>query len=41
MIIIEGAHVLTNDADRSEYAGGHVVVDGNRIIAVGAGPAPE
>jgi cytosine/adenosine deaminase-related metal-dependent hydrolase len=37
-MIIEGAHVVTVSGD--EFAGGHVVVDGNRITAVGAGPAP-
>ncbi len=40
MIIIEGAYVLANDPARSEYATGHVVTDGTRIVAVGAGPAP-
>ncbi len=38
-LIIEGTHVLTNDASRSEYSSGHVVVEGNRIVAVGDGPA--
>ncbi len=38
-LIIEGAHVLTNDAGRAEYPDGHVVVEGNRIVAVGDGPA--
>ncbi|OZM81490.1 8-oxoguanine deaminase [Pseudonocardia sp. MH-G8] len=38
-MIIEGAHVVTVSGD--EFAGGHVVVEGNRITAVGAGPAPE
>ncbi|MFP5021685.1 8-oxoguanine deaminase [Pseudonocardia phyllosphaerae] len=37
--VIEGAHVLTVAGD--EYPDGHVVVVGNRIAAVGAGPAPE
>jgi cytosine/adenosine deaminase-related metal-dependent hydrolase len=39
--IIEGAHVVTMDAGRTEHAGGHVVVEGNRITGVGAGPAPR
>jgi cytosine/adenosine deaminase-related metal-dependent hydrolase len=39
-MIISGAHVLTNDAAHAEYAAGHVVLDGNRIVAVGDGPAP-
>jgi cytosine/adenosine deaminase-related metal-dependent hydrolase len=38
-VIIEGAHVVTVSGD--EYPDGHVVVEGNRITAVGAGPAPE
>jgi cytosine/adenosine deaminase-related metal-dependent hydrolase len=38
-MIIEGAHVVTVSGE--EIAGGHVVVDGNRITAVGAGPAPD
>ena len=38
-IILNGAHILTNDPARSEYASGHVVVEGNKIIAVGDGPA--
>jgi cytosine/adenosine deaminase-related metal-dependent hydrolase len=39
MIIIEGAHVVTVSGE--EHPGGHVVVDGNRITAVGPGPAPR
>ncbi len=35
-MIIEGAHVVTVTGE--EHAGGHVVVDGNRITAVGPGP---
>ena len=38
-MIIEGAHVVTVTGE--EHAGGHVVVDGNRITAVGPGPAPD
>jgi cytosine/adenosine deaminase-related metal-dependent hydrolase len=38
-MIIENAHVVTVTGE--EIAGGHVVVEGNRITAVGAGPAPE
>ena len=37
--VIEGAHVVT--VSGAEHAGGHVVVEGNRITAVGAGPAPR
>jgi cytosine/adenosine deaminase-related metal-dependent hydrolase len=39
MIVIEGAHVVTVSGE--EFPDGHVVVEGNRITAVGAGPAPE
>ncbi|MCE3554670.1 8-oxoguanine deaminase [Pseudonocardia sp. RS11V-5] len=38
-MIVENAHVVT--VTGQEIAGGHVVVEGNRITAVGAGPAPE
>ena len=38
-MIIEGAHVVTVSGE--EYPDGHVVVDGNRIAGVGAGPAPR
>ena len=37
--LIEGAHVVTVTGE--EYPDGHVVVEGNRITAVGAGPAPR
>ncbi len=38
MLVIDNGTVLTvNDAD-DVYFGGHVVVDGNRIVAVGEGP---
>ena len=40
-IIIENAHVVTNDPNRSEYAGGHVVLEDKMIIAVGDGSAPD
>lgn len=39
MIVIEGAHVVT--VSGQEYPDGHVVVEGNRITAVGPGPAPR
>ncbi|MGO8960073.1 MAG: 8-oxoguanine deaminase [Streptosporangiaceae bacterium] len=39
-IVINGCAVVTVDQQRSEYASGHVVVEGNRITAVGQGPAP-
>jgi cytosine/adenosine deaminase-related metal-dependent hydrolase len=37
--VIEGGAVATVDAAGTEHADGHVVVDGDRIVAVGAGPA--
>ena len=40
-VVIEGCAVATMDADRSEHATGHVVVEHSRIAAVGAGPAPR
>ena len=39
--VIDGCAVVTMDADRTEHAVGHVVVEGARITAVGAGPAPR
>ncbi|WP_181784476.1 amidohydrolase family protein, partial [Pseudonocardia pini] len=38
-MIIENAHVVT--VTGAEIAGGHVVVEANRITAVGPGPAPD
>jgi cytosine/adenosine deaminase-related metal-dependent hydrolase len=40
MIVIEGCAVATVDADGTEYASGHVAIDGDRIVAVGAGRYP-
>ncbi|WP_149562507.1 8-oxoguanine deaminase [Streptomyces cacaoi] len=40
-IVIENCAVATVDADDTEYASGHIVVNGNRIEAVGPGRAPE
>ncbi len=37
--IIQGCAVATVDAAGTEYADGHVVLEGNRIVAVGAGSA--
>jgi cytosine/adenosine deaminase-related metal-dependent hydrolase len=39
-IVIDGATVVTLDRGRREFATGHVVAEGNRIVAVGPGPAP-
>ncbi|HZX04764.1 MAG TPA: 8-oxoguanine deaminase, partial [Kribbella sp.] len=38
-IVIEGAYVATLDPARREFTG-HVVAEGNRLVAVGPGPAP-
>jgi 5-methylthioadenosine/S-adenosylhomocysteine deaminase len=38
VIVIENGTVLTMDDTRSVHFGGHVVIDGDRITAVGAGP---
>jgi cytosine/adenosine deaminase-related metal-dependent hydrolase len=40
-LVVEGCAVATVDPGGSEYESGHVVVEGNRIVAVGDGPAPE
>jgi cytosine/adenosine deaminase-related metal-dependent hydrolase len=40
-LVIENCAVATVDGSGTEYASGHVVVEGNRIVAVGDGPAPE
>jgi len=39
--ILDGCAVVTVDAGRREFTDGHVVIEGNRIAAVGAGRAPE
>lgn len=39
--IIEGGYVATVDATGSEHVTGHIVVDGERIVAVGDGSAPQ
>ncbi|HTJ32860.1 MAG TPA: 8-oxoguanine deaminase [Dactylosporangium sp.] len=38
MIVIEGCAIATVDAAGTEHADGHVVISGDRIVAVGAGP---
>jgi len=40
-LVFDGCVVVTMDALRSEHAPGHVVVEGERITAVAAGPAPR
>ncbi|XRQ04140.1 8-oxoguanine deaminase [Actinomadura welshii] len=37
--VIDNAHVVTVSGE--EYPGGHIVVEGDRITAVGPGPAPR
>ncbi|MFC0037448.1 8-oxoguanine deaminase [Actinomadura rayongensis] len=37
-VVIENAHVVT--VSGAEHPGGHVVIEGDRITAVGPGPAP-
>ena len=39
--IVEGCAVATVDAERREHADGYVVLDGDRIAAVGPGRAPD
>ncbi|MEU5310945.1 8-oxoguanine deaminase [Streptomyces sp. NPDC021562] len=39
--VIENCSIATVDAHDTEYADGHVVIAGNRIESLGAGPAPE
>jgi len=41
VIVIEHCAIATVDAERREFADGHIVVDGDRIAAVGPGSAPE
>jgi cytosine/adenosine deaminase-related metal-dependent hydrolase len=39
--VIEGCAIATVDAAGSEYRDGHIVVEGDRIVAIGEGPAPD
>jgi cytosine/adenosine deaminase-related metal-dependent hydrolase len=39
--VIEGCHVVTVDDAGTEYPDGYVAFEGNRIIAVGSGAAPD
>jgi cytosine/adenosine deaminase-related metal-dependent hydrolase len=40
-LVIDGCQLVTMDADRSEHATGHIVMEDARIAAVGAGSAPR
>src|SRR6478672_11390639 len=40
VLVVENAALATVDAAGTEHAGGHLVMTGNRIAAVGPGPAP-
>ncbi len=37
-IVLSGCHVLTMNPERDEYSAGHIVIEGDRITAVGSGP---
>jgi len=39
VIVVENCAIATVDGDGTEYASGHLVVEGERIVAVGPGPA--
>jgi 8-oxoguanine deaminase len=39
--VIEGCAIATVDAIGTEYRDGHLVIDGERIVAVGEGSAPD
>jgi cytosine/adenosine deaminase-related metal-dependent hydrolase len=41
ILVLSGCAVATIDPRRTEHASGHVIIDGRRIAAVGAGAAPE
>jgi cytosine/adenosine deaminase-related metal-dependent hydrolase len=38
VVVLSGCHVLTMNPERAEYSAGHVVMEGDRITAVGSGP---
>ncbi len=40
-VVIDRCHVATVDGAKTEYTSGHVVIEGNRITAVGEGRGPE
>ena len=39
--VIEGCAIATVDAAGTEYRDGHIVIEGEWIVAVGEGPAPD
>jgi cytosine/adenosine deaminase-related metal-dependent hydrolase len=41
VLVLDGCAVATVDGQHNEHASGHLVIDGTRIAAVGAGRAPE
>jgi cytosine/adenosine deaminase-related metal-dependent hydrolase len=40
-LVLENCAISTVDGSGTEYASGHIVTEGNRILAVGEGRAPE
>ncbi|MGE5826977.1 MAG: 8-oxoguanine deaminase [Micromonosporaceae bacterium] len=40
-LVIEDAAIATVDSAGTEHARGHLIAEGGRIVAVGAGPAPD
>jgi 8-oxoguanine deaminase len=40
-LVIEGCAIATVDAAGTEHADGHIVIEGDRIVAIGEGPAPQ
>jgi cytosine/adenosine deaminase-related metal-dependent hydrolase len=40
-LVVEGCAVATVDPAGTELAAGHLVVEGDRLVAVGPGPAPD
>jgi len=41
VLVLNGCAVATVDPHQTEHPSGHIVIDGRRIKAVGAGPAPQ
>ena len=39
-LVLDGCAIVTMDGRRAEFGSGHLVIDGNRIVAVGQGSAP-